>query len=545
MNYFYFNIKTYILRYAALTIFIIFYFLSCNLKNNLDGLYKGYLFLPTDSVNKSFFEKQFASIEKIGDSLLINVYENEKSNQLKYNIKGSVKDDMYYFSIDTLSFKGTLTKKSDTLYFSELSNKKFSYVGLFSSTNNKNIDTLALQMIEDKVFDSIITRMDLLTFEEKRHFLNSLVYKKLPNQLVQITTHPSVSGNVESDLKNSTFYLLDFLALNNKNKFQLPSFNKEITNSLSDFEHINHNTPLVLRIIPYKIYQYSGNRFSDGGLSRQDVGAAYNYGNYGGSFTRFICQFYYFDIKLKQLVETIMGFTYDENSKIQMYSFYSEQSIDSYFDNNTLDKLKTLFLKNKDIIADYSIPFKSVNNKLQRVGYDDGCFKFYMDIQPIDISSISLYTGPMKESIKKFISKFYASLELTPELNEKQYNDGDVKFNLDSFNSCIDVHSIYSKDRVSNLTGDYHDHYNIKLIDINSIRSFNDKIYANTTVEYQIYELGTILVNEQLCLKLINSKPVLNSWLDLNVIKMSLSGYANLDKFKDSDFYQTMKSINK
>ena len=77
--------------------------------------------------------------------------------------------------------------------------------------------------------------------------------------------------------------------------------------------------------------------------------------------------------------------------------------------------------------------------------------------------------------IFEFVKYFYSSLELTPELNQKHYEEGGVKFNMDKFNSCIDINSIYPKKRISNLTGDYHDRYSIKLLNIGSLLINNSK----------------------------------------------------------------------
>ena len=145
----------------------------------------------------------------------------------------------------------------------------------------------------------------------------------------------------------------------------------------------------------------------------------------------------------------------------------------------------------------------------------------------------------------EFVSKLYSSLELTPELNKKNQAEGGVKFNLNEFNSCIEVNSIYSKNRISNLTGDYHDRYNIKLLYVDSVKSNKNIIEIITTVEYEIYEVGRFQNEEKLIINVNKGNLTLNKWEDVKVKKMEVAEYEGLENFKEVDFYNMLGSVNK
>tara|TARA_Y100001954_G_C15728081_1_gene561786 strand:- start:68 stop:586 length:519 start_codon:yes stop_codon:yes gene_type:complete len=141
---------------------------------------------------------------------------------------------------------------------------------------------------------------------------------------------------------------------------------------------------------------------------------------------------------------------------------------------------------------------------------------------------------------KMFAEKFYSSLELSSELNQKHYSEGGVTFNMDNFNSLIDKSSIYSKERVGNLTGHYHDRYYINLVGIESIEVINNKILVTTTVEYSIYEIGTFQNEEKLWINRNQDKLILAKWEDIKVKKMEVSEYDGLENFDENSFYQVI-----
>jgi len=147
--------------------------------------------------------------------------------------------------------------------------------------------------------------------------------------------------------------------------------------------------------------------------------------------------------------------------------------------------------------------------------------------------------------IKKFVTKFYSSLELTPELNQKQYETGGVVFNMNQFNACVDKNSIYSKDRISNLTGNYHDRYNIRLLSIDSIKIIQNIAKVYTTVEYEIYEFGSFNNKEDLTISINNSTCILKKWSDIKLKKIKFYEYGDSQNLKEIDFYKAIGSVNK
>jgi hypothetical protein len=163
--------------------------------------------------------------------------------------------------------------------------------------------------------------------------------------------------------------------------------------------------------------------------------------------------------------------------------------------------------------------------------------------------SIAVVAAQMKshDSIKvtDFVKTFYSALELSPSLNQKQYEEGGVQFNLNQFKSCVDNKSIFSKLRISNLTGDYHARYNIILLGIDSITENGNNKVAYTTVKYEIYELGTFQNLEKIIINSNQNRLILNKWEDIKLKKMSVAEYEGLENYHEKDFYKTIGSINK
>lgn len=149
------------------------------------------------------------------------------------------------------------------------------------------------------------------------------------------------------------------------------------------------------------------------------------------------------------------------------------------------------------------------------------------------------------EEVKTFVSNFYTSLELSAELNQKHYEEGGVEFDVTMFNRFINEGSIYSKKRVLNLTGDYHDRYNITLVSIDAIESENNIIEVSTTVDYSIDGLGTFQNEEKLSININQGNLILNKWEDIKLKKMEIAEYEGLENFSEKDFYQDMGSVNK
>jgi hypothetical protein len=149
------------------------------------------------------------------------------------------------------------------------------------------------------------------------------------------------------------------------------------------------------------------------------------------------------------------------------------------------------------------------------------------------------------EDIEAVVSSFYASLELSPELNQKHYQEGGVIFDLNKFNEFINDSSLYSKERIANLTGDYHDRFNIALLTIDSIKSDANIIEVIATVEYTIYELGKFVNEEKLIFNVNQGSIILNKWEDVQVKNMEIPNGNNRRIFKEVDFYKTLGSTNR
>ena len=158
--------------------------------------------------------------------------------------------------------------------------------------------------------------------------------------------------------------------------------------------------------------------------------------------------------------------------------------------------------------------------------------------------SISII-NEQKIQIGIITNKFYSSLELTAEQNEKISQGGEVTFSLVQFNSYIDENSIFSKKRISNLTGAYHENYNINLINIDSLLIKNNIYEVFTTVKYNINEVGSFQNKEKIIFNITKGKFILNKWEDVKVEKMKIAEYDGLENFKKSDFYKIIGSVNK
>ncbi|AMQ56172.1 hypothetical protein [Algoriphagus sanaruensis] len=146
-------------------------------------------------------------------------------------------------------------------------------------------------------------------------------------------------------------------------------------------------------------------------------------------------------------------------------------------------------------------------------------------------------------TLREKINKFYKSLELPDELNEKQSFEGNVVFDTSEFNTFLISNSIYSKKRISNLTGNYHDRFHIKLLNIDSI-SFIKDIEIFTTIEYSIYELGTFENREKLTFNYFKDSLKLKRWDDLGLKGMKISQYDGLTEFNSDEFYNILGSVN-
>ena len=148
--------------------------------------------------------------------------------------------------------------------------------------------------------------------------------------------------------------------------------------------------------------------------------------------------------------------------------------------------------------------------------------------------------------ITRFVQAFYNSLELSEEENQRQYEVGDVKFDLDNFSALIGKNANYSEKRVNNLSDEsYHDRYYIELLSIEEIKFVNDKIIVRTKVMYAGSEMGSFYNEERLTLQDNKGLLKLTSWLDVDLYKMEPSEYEHMENFTKDDFYKWLGSFNK
>ncbi len=211
-----------------------------------------------------------------------------------------------------------------------------------------------------------------------------------------------------------------------------------------------------------------------------------------------------------------------------------------------IDSLSLKLKNNKDSLYKKELECSNLNIKFSKINNDLSFLETKLDsLKKAQLKNIEEINNPDEIITFEFVKKFYSSLELAPELNQKHYSEGGVKFNMNKFNSCIDINSIYSKRRISNLTGDYHDRYGIKLLNFGSFKLNKNIIELITIVEYQIYEVGTFQNEEKLIININQGNLTLNKWEDLKVEKMEVFEIEGLENFKEVDFYKMLGSSNK
>lgn len=152
----------------------------------------------------------------------------------------------------------------------------------------------------------------------------------------------------------------------------------------------------------------------------------------------------------------------------------------------------------------------------------------------VRLDSIKTYSR-----IIHFVQAFYKSLELSDEENLRQFEHGNVKFDLDNFYSLVSKNARYSEGRVKNLSDErHHDKYYIKLESIVEIKFSLNKILVKTKVMYSGDRMGLFYNEEQLTL--FDNKGVikLTDWVDLDLYKMAPTIDASVDNFTREDFYK-------
>ena len=164
---------------------------------------------------------------------------------------------------------------------------------------------------------------------------------------------------------------------------------------------------------------------------------------------------------------------------------------------------------------------------------------------------LDIKTSTSYEPVSAFVELFYNSLELTPEENQRQYNEGGVRFDLEMFKALLTSYANYSRKRVENLSDpNYHDRFYIGLEGIDKIIRDGDTFQVYTNVVYGVYEMGNFYNKEVLTLNNKRGWIRLVEWRDLGLSKMDLGDddrkeAFGLENFTERDFYKMMGSINK
>jgi hypothetical protein len=120
----------------------------------------------------------------------------------------------------------------------------------------------------------------------------------------------------------------------------------------------------------------------------------------------------------------------------------------------------------------------------------------------------------LDKEVKKFIQTFYNSLELTEEENREAFINGKA-FTKTDWKKYLNNSVNYSKDKLNTLIGQYHDHYQINLLKINSIKIENNKLIVSTLVEYFIHETATFNNSEEIIFTNSQNKTFLKGWYDV------------------------------
>ena len=159
----------------------------------------------------------------------------------------------------------------------------------------------------------------------------------------------------------------------------------------------------------------------------------------------------------------------------------------------------------------------------------------------VKLDSINRYSR-----IIHFVKTFYISLETSDEENLRQFEHGDLKFDLENFNSLVSKNARYSIGRVKNLSDEkHHDKYFILLQSIDEIKFSVDKILVKTKVMYSGDGMGLFYNEEQLTLLDYKGLLKLTDWVDLDLYKMMPTIDASVENFTREDFYRWIDGRSK
>lgn len=138
-----------------------------------------------------------------------------------------------------------------------------------------------------------------------------------------------------------------------------------------------------------------------------------------------------------------------------------------------------------------------------------------------------------------FVKAFYSSLELNDEELLRQYEFGDLKFDLDNFHSLVSKDARYNVGRVKNLSDQKNNHkYFIMLEGIKEITFVSNQIIVKTKAMYSGERMGLFYNEEQLTLIEYKGLLKLIEWVDLDLYKIAPTLEWNDLTFTKADFYK-------
>lgn len=252
-------------------------------------------------------------------------------------------------------------------------------------------------------------------------------------------------------------------------------------------------------------------------------------------------------MKTKLIVILLLTFTTNVvfgQSKKELRSTVLRLQSDSTSLDNKLKENTIIISSLKTEISESKILNSQLNKRIEALVLEQQANLILADsIKKLNASLISknakLDSLNSYYKIIDFVETFYNSLELSDEENLRQYEYGDVKFDLENFNSLISKDARYSKGRVKNLTDEKsHDKYFIMLQNIDEIKFGLNTILVKTKVMYSGDNMGLFYNDEQLTIRDNKGLLKLTDWVDLDLYKIAPTIEWNDVTFTRNDFYK-------
>lgn len=222
----------------------------------------------------------------------------------------------------------SITNEKNVIYFNAFIIPKLSFISIEdNSSDMKNLNELL------SVCNNLrVKNYDISTSETKGKF----IIERVGLSNLSINVHTSISETPLPIPDHNMFIIFD-----NYSKCSTDLINPSDYPHNTDLaEDLKSKNPIIIRYTESNV-NYSGNRFNNGGLSRDQVGRTYDYGNYSYSAVRKEVELYRYDKITNKIMETSFGFVDDSINGFKLYSFYSQHYYPDYT-NTELGK----FLKN-------------------------------------------------------------------------------------------------------------------------------------------------------------------------------------------------------